>query len=137
MGFHTWFRPSPTRYFIVSPLPTKQKYEHFLTVLPGQMNVILLHTIHNLSHFFIARSESGFLQPKALHHYCSLLLVFLSPCLSHCIHLYLHSFFFAFLFIFCFHIRTRKNLLFDRKYVVRYHGIFLFFTWFSTSSKSY
>ena len=34
-------------------------------------------------------------------------------------------------------IRTRKNLLFDRKYVVRYHGIFLFFTWFSTSSKSY
>jgi Plavaka transposase len=35
------------------------------------------------------------------------------------------------------HIRTRKNLLFDRKYVVRYHGIFLIFTWFSTSSKSY
>ena len=34
-------------------------------------------------------------------------------------------------------IRTRKNLLFDRKYVVRYHGIFFFFTWFSTSSKSY
>jgi hypothetical protein len=25
------------------------------------MLVILLHTIHNLSHFFIARSESGFL----------------------------------------------------------------------------
>jgi hypothetical protein len=35
------------------------------------------------------------------------------------------------------YIRTRKNLLFDRKYVVRYHGIFFFFTWFSTSSKSY
>jgi hypothetical protein len=51
----------PTRYFIVSPLPTEQKYEHFLTVLPGRMLVILLHTIHNLSHFFIARSESGFL----------------------------------------------------------------------------
>ena len=33
--------------------------------------------------------------------------------------------------------RSRKNLLFDRKYVVQYHGIFFFFTWFSTSSKSY
>ena len=49
----------------------EQKYEHFLTVLPGSMNVMLCYTIRNLSHFFlcIAISQFGVLQPKALRHY--------------------------------------------------------------------
>ena len=79
--------------FSFLPLPNEQKYEHFLTELPGSMNVILCYTICNLSHFALARSQFGFLlQPKALPHYCNLLLFSLSLGLSHCIHAYHLSF---------------------------------------------
>jgi len=100
MGYHTWFCPSPTTYFLFLPLPNEQKYEHFLTVLPGSMNVILCYTICNLSLFFLARSQFGFLPPKALPHYCNLLLFSLSLGLSHCIHPYHLSFSFCFSFHF-------------------------------------
>jgi hypothetical protein len=78
MGYHTWFCPSPTTYFLFLPLPNEQKYEHFLTVLPGSMNIILCYTICNLSHFFLARSQFGFLQPKAHPHHCNLSVFVLS-----------------------------------------------------------